>query len=223
MRFDLTQTTFPLHNLLSQSTLKAIDLKSMFLTPRAQRFALNTILLLAFSIVTVVGQESSLYLGSGNVSFVSNAPLETITAKSSELKGVLDLSNSTFAFSFQVSTFEGFNSPLQQEHFNEHYLETSRFPKAAFTGNMIGRRPCNEACDQEITARGKMTIHGITKVISIPVRLKVDPQTSELHAEATFEALLEDYGIDIPLILAAKISPEILVSVSFDAKLNGND
>lgn len=195
----------------------------MVFTLKSQRIALSTMLLFAFSTLTVVGQESALYMGSGKVGFVSDAPLETITATTSELRGVLDLSKSTFAFSFQVASFQGFNSPLQQEHFNEHYLETSRFPKASFTGNMIGFRPCNEACDQEITARGKMTIHGVTKVISIPVKLKINPNTSELHAEATFEALLEDYGIDIPLILAAKISQEILVSVAFDAKLNDND
>jgi len=196
---------------------------SMAFTSKNWFIAFGTIVFFAFSTLSVLGQESALYLGTGKVSFVSDAPLETITATSNELKGVLDLSKSTFAFSFQVATFQGFNSPLQQEHFNEHYLETSRFPKAAFTGNMIGFVPCSELCDQEITARGKMTIHGVTKVISIPVKLSYNPEAGDLKAQARFEAVLEDYDVDIPVILAAKISPVIQVDVAFDAQLTSND
>jgi len=73
----------------------------------------------------------------GEVTFVSNAPLEFITAKSAKLNGLLNLQSKSFAFQMQVETFKGFNSPLQQEHFFENYMRTHIYPIATYAGKII--------------------------------------------------------------------------------------
>lgn len=153
--------------------------------------------------------------GTGRIAFVSKAPLETITAESGQLRGIIDLAKMNFAFTFPVKSFEGFNSPLQKEHFNEHYLETDRFPNATFTGNIVGMEgKCPGDCDITVYAKGKLMIHGITQLVTIPVHLVKKGAT--VRADAKFDVALADYGISIPKILEAKISP--LINVSVDAE-----
>ena len=90
--------------------------------------------LLLFMLVLVIPacfaqSNSGLYIIKNNlISFHSNTNLELIRASSAELKGVIDSKKRTFAFSIAIATFDGFNSPLQKEHFNENYMETSKFP-----------------------------------------------------------------------------------------------
>ncbi len=156
-------------------------------------------------------QAQSLYKGSGNVSFISDAPLETVKAHSTKLNGLIDLDKKTFAFTIDVSSFEGFNSPLQKEHFNEHYLETKKFPKSTFTGNIISELNCTGNCDQIIICKGKFSIHGITKIETISVHLKKTNQKIDIQSD--FEILLSDYNIKIPKIVQAKIASIIQIKV----------
>lgn len=159
-----------------------------------------------------------IYTGQGTVSFVSEAPLEIIKATSTELKGIIDLQNKTFAFTFQVNTFEGFNSPLQKEHFNEHYLETALFPKSNFIGNIIGWDDCKDNCTQSIYAKGKLSIHGITQVVNIPIEISFSPVDKTINAETDFSVELKDFDIHIPLILEAKIARTIQINVQVEFK-----
>jgi hypothetical protein len=69
--------------------------------------------------------------------FSSAAPLEMIEANSKKLRGLVDTETQSFAWAIENKTFEGFNSPLQQEHFNENYMETDKFPRSTFTGKII--------------------------------------------------------------------------------------
>lgn len=158
--------------------------------------------------------KPNLLFAKGVVSFESVAPLEVIHAKSLNLSGVLDLDKATFAFSMLVQTFEGFNSPLQKEHFNEHYLETKLYPKSTFLGNLIGLENCTEKCDLELIAKGKFTIHGITNVLVIPVNFHRDG--ADVSAKCDFDIKLEDFGIKMPKILEAKIAPSVTVHVEIE-------
>ena len=123
----------------------------------------------------------------------------------------MDLTKNTFAFSIPVNSFQGFNSPLQKEHFNEYYLETSKYPKSTFTGKIIGLEQCDSSCDISVKAKGKLKIHGVTKVVTIPVQIQ--RKDSLIDASAEFDVLLRDYNISIPKILESKISPTISIKV----------
>lgn len=170
----------------------------------------------AFIPISISGQ--TLYGGNGTISFVSNAPLETIKAASDKLSGIISYEQNNFAFSFPVKSFEGFNSPLQKEHFNEHYLETAQYPKSTFTGKIIGLDICGLDCEIQVFAKGKLEIHGITKIVTIPVEFR--KIGNKIEAKSIFQLDLSDYNINIPKILEAKISPiiDVTVDVEFEVK-----
>jgi polyisoprenoid-binding protein YceI len=162
--------------------------------------------------------QNELYQGEGSVDFLSEAPLETIRAHSDALKGLLDMDKRTFAFSIRIKSFQGFNSALQKEHFNEHYLESEQYPKATFTGNLIGEFDCSNDCIKSLVAKGKMNIHNETQMVVIPIQLKKVGEF--LFAESNFDIALADYSISIPKILEAKIAPIIKVDVALKFEPN---
>ncbi|WP_412986512.1 YceI family protein [Pontimicrobium sp. IMCC45349] len=164
---------------------------------------------LLWSSINVYSQ--SLYRGKGKVSFISEAPLEIIKAESNELVGIIDMSNMNFAFSIDMASFQGFNSPLQKEHFKEHYLDTKKYPKAIFLGTIILTENCDGGCDTKAICKGKFTIHGVTKIVAIPVHLTV--KDGALNISGEFLVRLSDYSIKIPRIVQAKIASEIKVTV----------
>lgn len=155
---------------------------------------------------------AQIYNGNGTVDFISVAPLETIKASSDNLRGLLDLENQTFAFVLSVQSFDGFNSPLQKEHFNEHYLETKKYPKTEFSGKMIGMEECVEPCKKIIYAKGKLNLHGITRVITVPV--SIEWKENIINASADFKVPLYNFDVTVPRILEKKIAPEISVHVN---------
>ena len=68
------------------------------------------------------------------LSFVSEAPMEIIKASNSHVIGAIDTKTRQFSFKVNMKNFEGFNSPLQKEHFFENYMETDQFPESTFVG-----------------------------------------------------------------------------------------
>lgn len=168
------------------------------------------IILVSIALMSTAGIDNILYEAKGTVAFISDAPLETIKAQTSKLSGLMDIEKKTFAFSLPVSTFQGFNSPLQREHFNEYYLESVKYPNITFKGNMIGFKDC-ESCTSKIYVKGQLKIHGISQMTTIPVMLSQKGNT--FIATATMDVDLGDYDISIPKILQAKISPTINIEI----------
>jgi len=154
----------------------------------------------------------------GKVQFKSDAPLEVIQARSDRLRGILDPERKTFAWTVEVATFEGFNSPLQREHFNENYMETSRFPKAAFSGKIIEDIDFSQNGVFPVRAKGKLVLHGVEQERIIKSQLELRNGTVRVHT--TFTVPLTDHDIAIPKVVYQKIAEEI--SVTVDAELVRN-
>lgn len=147
----------------------------------------------------------------GKASLKSVATLELIQAKSNKLRGLIDTESQTFAWSIDIRTFEGFNSPLQKEHFNENYLETDRFPKASFAGKIIEQVDFQQQGVQTIRAKGKLNIHGIEQERIIKSTLEI--KDGKLHITSSFTVPIADHNIGIPKIVYQKIAEEIQVEV----------
>ena len=87
------------------------------------------IMLISGMPVILAQSTSGIYIAKKNlVTFNSKTQTELIKASSSELKGIIDSEKRIFAFTVAMKTFDGFNSPLQKEHFNENYMESEKFP-----------------------------------------------------------------------------------------------
>lgn len=156
--------------------------------------------------------QGSLFMSTGGkIHFVSDAPLEFIEATSTEMKGAIDNAENTFAFTVEMRSFQGFNSPLQREHFNENYLESRVYPKATFAGKIIEKVDFEKDGTYTIRAKGKLNIHGIERERII--KSQVVAKDGKLTVTSDFTVLLDEHAIPIPKIVHQKIAEEIQVSV----------
>ncbi len=147
----------------------------------------------------------------GTVILKSVATLELIQAKSDKLRGVIDTDKKTFAWSVDIKTFEGFNSPLQREHFNENYMESDHFPKASFLGKIIETIDFEAPGIQYVRAKGKLTLHGVEQERIIKSQL--ENKSGKLYIKSSFTVPVAEHNIGIPKIVHQKIAEEIQVTV----------
>jgi polyisoprenoid-binding protein YceI len=106
-----------------------------------------------------------------------------------------------------------FEKALMQEHFNENYVESHKFPKAEFKGQIINSSEIDFAKDGSYPAKvkGKLTIHGETKDVETLGTIEV--KNGKMDANADFNIALEDYKIEIPKIVKDNISKTVKISV----------
>ncbi len=152
-----------------------------------------------------------LKVNKGSIAFKSEAPLELIKASSNELTGLLDTDKKTFAFMISVNTFTGFNNPLQREHFNENYLESTKYPYATFEGKIIEDIDFSKDGNYTVRAKGNLTIHGISqeRIIKSDMNIK----KGKVSIQSGFTVLLADHNITIPKVVHEKLASEIKVEV----------
>lgn len=174
-------------------------------------------LVLFFSVLTgTLCAQKKLTVEKAEMAFTSNAELELISASSDKVQGLIDPGSNQFAFSVDVKSFQGFNSGLQREHFNEKYMESERFPKARFSGKII--EPIDFSTNQsyDVRAKGELDIHGQKQTRII--KTKVTIENGVVYLETRFFVPLADHNISIPSIVRQKIATEI--EVDFKATMS---
>lgn len=173
----------------------------------------NVLLALASLMLQAFTSGQDIYLTrTGIASFASNAPLEVIKASSDIVQGAINLGDKTFVFTVDNKSFKGFNSPLQQEHFYENYMEVQTNPSSTFQGKIIEDIDRNSSAEQTVRAKGTLKIHGVEqeRIIKGTIRMKDDRMI--IHADFTVQ--LGDHNIKIPRIVNQKIAEVIDVSIS---------
>lgn len=148
----------------------------------------------------------------GEVGFTSDAPLELIKASNKAVSGIIDFEAQTFIIQIDNKSFVGFNSPLQQEHFHENYLESHRFPKSTFKGKIIEKVDLQAGQPISVRAKGILQIHGIEQERIIKATLLLDGK-GVVKLESKFSLLLEEHQISIPKIVKEKIAEEIYIQL----------
>lgn len=156
------------------------------------------------------------YTNNGLVSFRSEAPQELISATSTELNGLIDGDKKQFVFKVILSTFRGFNSALQREHFNEKYLETEKYPEAIFTGKIIEDINFDQDGTYIIRAKGKLTLHGVDQERIIKSTLII--RNHVLTIESKFNILLVDHNIKVPKVVHEKVASEISIEIKTEMR-----
>lgn len=146
------------------------------------------------------------------IQFFSEAPMEDIEAVNHEGQSAINLSTGEIVFSIPIKSFI-FDKSLMQEHFNENYLESEKYPKATFRGVVSGY-DLKKIVWQQAMAQGKMTIHGIEKDFSCEGKIKIEDD--ELNIETKFPIQLKDYKIKIPKVVFYNIAEIIEVTINFD-------
>jgi len=161
-----------------------------------------------------MGYSQKYMTQNGTIKFFSEAPLENIEAKNNQVAGVIDLENGNLAFSLLMKAFS-FEKSLMQEHFNEKYVHSDKYPKATFKGRVVDFSKLNlEDVKAEVDIEGELTIHGVTNAVSHKGLLS--KSENGISGEATFMINLADYGIKIPGAVKDNISKEIEIAVTMN-------
>jgi polyisoprenoid-binding protein YceI len=149
----------------------------------------------------------------GHISFFSNTPLENIEANNHQAASILDAATGELVFNVLIKSFE-FKIALMQEHFNENYMESDKFPKAGFKGKISDISAVNFEKDgvYNVDVEGELTIHGVSKSIKEKGRIIVKGKS--LQAASDFTVQPADYNIRIPKIVEGKIARQVLVKLN---------
>ena len=160
------------------------------------------------------------YTNKGKVSFFSEAPIENISAINEDVSAIVDSQTGGFAFRLKIEDFT-FPNSLMQEHFNESYLESEKYPLSTFTGVVDNFSDLDLSTKQNFVVNGSLSMHGISK----DAQMKATAQmiNDELHISSTFDVALEDYDIDIPKIMMYKIAEIIKVTVKIKLNKRNNE
>jgi hypothetical protein len=144
-------------------------------------------------------------------SFYSATPLENILGESNEVVSILNADKGEVAFQALMTTFH-FKSALMEDHFNENYMESTKFPKAKFKGTIDGfNKDMLKASVANIKITGLLSVHGVDKTITAPGTLGIE--AGKLVATSKFNVTPEDYGIVIPSLVRDKIGKEFEITV----------
>jgi polyisoprenoid-binding protein YceI len=146
----------------------------------------------------------------GKVGFFSKTPVEDIKAENSSVLAVLKTETNELAISITNTAFE-FDNKLMQEHFNEKYMESDKFPKSTFKGKINEKVDYTKDGEYSVTATGILNIHGVDQTRTITGTLTI--KDGKVQLVSNFKVKVADHKITIPTIVTAKIAEEIDVKV----------
>ena len=168
--------------------------------------------LLVLSAATSHAQEKW-FTRNGKINFFSKTTAENIDANNNEVFSMIDPQKKEVAFQVLCTGFK-FQKALMEEHFNENYMESTKYPKALFQGTIADPSKIDFSKDgtYNVTVAGNLTMHGVTNKINIPATIVV--AAGKISGESKFNIKLADYKIEIPSVVAKQISETVAVTVN---------
>lgn len=155
----------------------------------------------------------------GHIKFYSHTPVEDIEAHNNQVVSILDPATGDLAFNLLIKAFE-FKKALMQEHFNENYMESDKYPKSSFKGKITNLDKISFRQDGVYQAEvsGDLTIHNVTKPVTVKGTIEV--KAGSVKASAKFVVAPRDYDIAIPSVVENNIAKEIEVSLDATYTVN---
>lgn len=157
--------------------------------------------------------QDSFFTKSGKISFYSKAKMEDIEATHSGVTCVMDRKTGLIQFSLLMKGFE-FEKALMQEHFNENYVESDKYPKSTFRGQITNNSEVDYSADGSFPAKvkGSLSIHGETREIETNGTIEI--KNGKILLKAEFPVLLSDYKISIPSVVKENLSNSVRITVN---------
>ncbi len=169
------------------------------------------ILLLCLFGVSSLTQAQKFQSDESFVKFFSSAPLEDIEAVNRTARSIIDLGTGDLVYSVKIKDFQ-FEKSLMQEHFNENYLESDKYPTSTFSGKI--KDWDGQKGEQEVTVLGKLLVHGVTREVAITGKINYDGD--HIKIDAVFPVLLKNYKVKIPKAVFYNIAEQVEVTVKFE-------
>ena len=174
----------------------------------------KTTLLSLVLLVVSVAFSQKMMTRNGEIKFEASMPtFEEIAAINKTASCILDKDTGEFVALGLVKEFK-FKVPLMQEHFNENYLESSKFPKASFKGKILNFDATKlSSTKTAYDVEGDLTMHGVTKKIKTKIYLQL--KEGKINAISNFIVKAKDYLIEIPSLVKSKIADDIKIGINF--------
>ena len=159
---------------------------------------------LTLSVAVEAWAQGTLYATSGGqTSFHSSTPAEDINAVNKKTQAILNTTSGEIAVLMNMRDFD-FPNELMEEHFNENYMESAKYPKATFKGKLDQTVDVTKNGSHELTATGTFTVHGVSQPRTLKGTLMV--KDGSLLLDSDFEVALADHKIEVPKIVFVKIA-----------------
>ena len=149
------------------------------------------------------------------VSFHSKTPVEDIDGTSNKVASVLNIKTNQIYFKIQNTTFQ-FKEKLMQEHFNENYMESDKFPVSDFNGKILDDIDFTKTGTYKVTIVGILNIHGKKKEYKVTGTIL--NSGSAIIFNSNFKIKLVDHGVEIPTIVFTKIAEQLDIEITANYK-----
>ncbi|MCX6238592.1 MAG: YceI family protein [Bacteroidia bacterium] len=156
------------------------------------------------------GAQSRFFTKDAKINFNSSTSLEDIVAESNQATTFIDIDKNEVAFSVLTTSFK-FRRALMEEHFNENYMESAKFPKAKFTGKIISPIDWKNEKLVVVDVKGQLTMHGVTKEVTL--KALITPGKGKVVAAAELKVTPEDFAIAIPSAVRDKIAKDVTIKI----------
>jgi polyisoprenoid-binding protein YceI len=162
--------------------------------------------------ISFSAQAQKFMTKNGYIGFYSHTPMEDIKADNNQVASVIDISSGELVFQALIKSFH-FERALMEEHFNENYMESEKYPKATFKGKILNQPSVDLSKEgkYEVTVEGDLNIHNVTNKVSVKAILEV--AQGAINASSKFNIIPEDYAITIPGVVREKINKSLEVTV----------
>jgi polyisoprenoid-binding protein YceI len=163
---------------------------------------------MGISVFKTCAQDNVVSTTKGEITFFSGAPLEDIDAKNKHVISMLNTQSLEILVRIPINQFE-FQNKLMQQHFNEKYLESDRYPYATFKGKMGAGTDFSKDGVYDVSAVGVLNLHGVDQKRSLTGKINISK--GEINLDTRFNINLADHKIDIPKLVFNKIAERIAV------------
>jgi hypothetical protein len=160
-------------------------------------------------------QQTLYYTKTGKISFFSSTPVEDIEATNNSVQGAIEAESGKMQFLVLMKAFQ-FEKSLMQEHFNENYVESHKYPKAKFNGEIVNIEDVDFEKDgvYQVKVKGELTIKNKTNPVETDGTLEVKGE--QVRGKSTFKIRIADYGVKVPKIVMANIAEIVDINVDMD-------
>lgn len=168
-------------------------------------------LLLLLAVITKMTTAQIYIAKACEITFFSASPLENIEATNKACKPIINTATNDVQMKIAISAFQ-FDKPLMQEHFNENYMETEKFPNAVFKGKINEPIDWTKDGEYKVTVTGSLDMHGVKKDRTIDGLVKIKGQ--EITILSKFNIHIADHDIKVPSLYIQSIAEDVEVRLN---------
>jgi polyisoprenoid-binding protein YceI len=171
------------------------------------------IIFITFTFLFLAVNAQKYMTRNGYIGFYSHTAMEDIKGDNNQVASVLDISTGEFVFQVLIKSFH-FEKALMEEHFNENYMESEKFPKSTFKGKIMNLASIDfsKPGNYDVTVEGDLNIHNVTNKVTVKGNIEVI--SVGINANSKFNIVPEDYKINIPGVVRDNIAKNLEVTVT---------